>query len=258
MSAPLLEIDDLCVRTVSSGTQLANQKPADEILNGVSLSVQDGELHALVGPSSADTSALASTLLGSPGYEVTSGRILFQGDDITTWGPDVRAKAGLFLAFPDPEAIAGVSVLGFLCQALSARTGIEQGVNDLRLSLIEWMEKLQMDASFIERPLNDGFSSSEKKLNEILQMAVLEPKLAVLDETGPDVDLTTLDTVANGVLTVRSEQPAFGTLAITNHHQLLDHLQPKLVHVLINGQIVTTGGCELAGQLENDGYESFR
>jgi len=249
---PLFEIDDLRVSTVPRGSQVAA-----EILRGVSLTIGEGEIHALMGPNGSGKSTLASTLMGSPAYEVTSGRILFRGDDITAWGADVRAKAGVFLAFQYPQEIAGVSVLNFLRQSLSARKGIEMSVLELHLSLLEWTERLEMDESFMERYVNEGFSSGEKKRNEILQMAVLEPEFAILDETDPELDNDTLRTIAKGVQEIRKDRPALGALAITHHQRLLDHLEPDRVHILIDGRVVQSGGPEVATVLEEDGYESF-
>jgi Fe-S cluster assembly ATP-binding protein len=263
MSEPLFEIDDLRVATPSSddgsagnGSDLAGE--GIPILKGVSLTIQPGEVHALMGPNGSGKSTLASTLLGSPEYDVTGGRILFKGDDITDWDPDVRGKAGVFLAFQYPQEIAGVSVLNFLRQALSARKGIEMSVLELRLALMEWMDKLGMDASFMERYVNEGFSGGEKKRNEVLQMAVLEPEVAILDETDSGLDIDALVAVAEGVQAVRAERPELGILAITHYQRLLDHLEPDHVHVLLDGKIVASGGPELARQLERDGYESFR
>lgn len=250
---PLFEIKDLHVSTPATDTE-----PGIEILKGVSLTVNEGEIHALMGPNGSGKSTLATALLGSPDYEVTSGSINFQGDDITEWDTDVRAKAGLFLAFQYPQEIAGVSVLNFLRQALSARKGIEMSVLELRLSLMEWMERLEMDSSFMERYVNEGFSGGEKKRNEILQMAVLEPEMAILDETDSGLDIDALKTVAKGVQAVRSDRPKLGALAITHYQRLLDHLKPDHVHVLIDGRVVASGGPELAVQLETDGYESFK
>ena len=251
--APLFEIDDLHVSAPA-----ADGAPGTDILKGVSLVVEEGEIHAMMGPNGSGKSTLASVLLGSPEYEVTSGRIRFRGDDITEWDTDVRAKAGLFLAFQYPQEISGVSVLNFLRQALSARKGMEMSVLELRLSLMEWMERLDIDQSFMERYVNEGFSGGEKKRNEILQMAVLEPEMAVLDETDSGLDIDALKTVAAGVQAVRAERPALGTLAITHYQRLLDHLQPDHVHVLVDGRIVASGGPELAHRLETEGYESFR
>jgi Fe-S cluster assembly ATP-binding protein len=255
--APLFVIDDLHVSTPPVETD-SGQEPGIEILNGVSLTVNAGEIHALMGPNGSGKSTLAAALLGSPEYEITSGRILFRGDDITEWDTDVRGKAGLFLAFQYPQEIAGVSVLNFLRQALSARKGIEMSVLELRLSLMEWMDRLSMDTSFMERYVNEGFSGGEKKRNEILQMAVLEPEMAILDETDSGLDIDALKTVAQGVRAIKDERPALGTLAITHYQRLLDHLRPDHVHVLIDGRIVASGGMELAAQLERDGYESFK
>jgi len=249
---PLFEIDDLHVSTVPEGNQASV-----EILKGVSLSVGEGEVHALMGPNGSGKSTLASALMGSPEYEITSGRILFRGDDITDWDTDVRAKAGIFLAFQYPQEIAGVSVLNFLRQSLSARKGMEMSVLELRLSLMEWMERLDMDESFMERYVNEGFSGGEKKRNEILQMAVLEPEFAILDETDSGLDIDALRTVATGVQEIRKDRPALGALAITHYQRLLDHLEPDHVHILIDGKVVRSGGLELATVLEDDGYESF-
>jgi Fe-S cluster assembly ATP-binding protein len=246
VSDPLLEIQDLHV--AAEGT---------EILRGLDLVVPAGEVHALMGPNGSGKSTLANVLLGSPEYEVTQGRILYKGDDITTWGADVRGKAGIFLAFQYPMAIAGVSVINFLRQALSARKGIDLSVLELRLSIMEWMERLDMDPSFADRYLNEGFSGGEKKRNEILQMAILEPELAILDETDSGLDIDALKVVARGVQEVRAERPELGVLAITHYQRLLDHLQPDKVHVLSAGRIIASGGMELATRLEAEGYEGI-
>jgi Fe-S cluster assembly ATP-binding protein len=246
--APLFEIDDLHVR-VAGGLP---------ILNGVDLTVRAGQVHALMGPNGSGKSTLASTLLASPEYDVTQGRLLFQGDDITSWPTDVRGKAGIFLAFQYPQAIAGVSVLNFLRQALSARKGIDLSVLELRLAIMEWMDRLEMDPSFLDRYLNEGFSGGEKKRNEILQMAILEPELAVLDETDSGLDIDALKVVAKGVQEVRADRPELGVLCITHYQRLLEHLQPDRVHILIDGRIVDSGGPELAERLEADGYDSWR
>ena len=254
---PLFVIENLHISTPATETD-SGAEPGAEILKGLSLTINEGEVHALMGPNGSGKSTLAATLLGSPEYEVTSGRVLFRGDDITEWDTDVRGKAGLFLAFQYPQEIAGVSVLNFLRQALSARKGMEMSVLELRLSLMDWMEKLSMDSSFMERYVNEGFSGGEKKRNEILQMAVLDPDMAILDETDSGLDIDALKTVAEGVKAIRAERPKLGTLAITHYQRLLDHLQPDFVHVLIDGRIEASGGMELAAQLESDGYESFK
>jgi len=259
---PLFELRDLHVRAPSAaaGPQSTAEHEAGSstILRGVDLVVGAGELHALMGPNGSGKSTLASTLLGSPDYEVTSGQVRFKGDDITAWPTDVRGKAGIFLAFQYPQAIAGVSVLNFLRQALSARKGIDLSVLELRLSIMEWMARLEMDPSFLDRYLNEGFSGGEKKRNEILQMAILEPELAVLDETDSGLDIDALKVVAKGVQEVRADRPQLGTLIITHYQRLLEHLTPDVVHILVDGRIVASGGPELAEQLERDGYDAFR
>jgi Fe-S cluster assembly ATP-binding protein len=249
MTTPLFEIEGLHARVVGSD---------DEILRGVDLTVGAGEVHALMGPNGSGKSTLANTLLGNPDYEVTAGRIRFRGDDVTGWDTDVRAKAGMFLAFQYPQAIAGVSVINFLRQALSARKGIDLSVLELRLAIMEWMERLEMDPAFADRYLNEGFSGGEKKRNEILQMAILEPEFAVLDETDSGLDIDALKVVARGVEEVRRDRPELGVLAITHYQRLLDHLHPDRVHILVDGRIVDSGGPELAVRLEREGYESWR
>jgi len=229
-----------------------------EILRGVDLVVGPGEVHALMGPNGSGKSTLAGTLLASPDYEVTAGRILFQGDDITAWPTEVRAKAGIFLGFQYPQEIPGVSVIQFLRQALSARKGIDLSVLELRLAIMEWMKRLQMDASFADRYLNEGFSGGEKKRNEILQMAILEPDLAILDETDSGLDVDALRVVANGIHEVRRDRPGMGVVLITHYQRLLHELTPDRVHILVDGRIVASGGPELAERLEAEGYEAFR
>ena len=249
MSAPLFQVEGLKARPAEGGS---------DILNGVDLTVGTGEVHAIMGPNGSGKSTLATTLLGSPEYAVTGGRILFKGDDITDWDTEVRGKAGLFLAFQYPQQVQGVSVINFLRQALSARKGIDLSVLELRLAIMEWMERLDMDPSFADRFLNEGFSGGEKKRNEILQMAILEPEVAILDETDSGLDIDALKVVASGVQEVRRDRPDLGVVAITHYQRLLDHLEPDVVHILVDGRIVASGGMELAEQLERDGYEAFR
>src|SRR3954470_10840840 len=212
-----------------------------------------------MGPNGSGKSTLASTLLGSPEYEVTSGRLLYKGEDITAWPTDVRAKAGIFLAFQYPQEIAGVPVRSFLQQALASRKGIEDlSALETRLAIMDWMERLHMDPSFADRYLNEGFSGGEKKRNEILQMAILEPDLAILDETDSGLDIDALKVVAKGVQEVRRDRPELGVLCITHYQRLLEHLQPDRVHILIDGRVVDSGGMELAERLEAHGYDAWR
>jgi Fe-S cluster assembly ATP-binding protein len=250
MAIPLFAIEDLHVST-------ADENPV-EILRGVDLVIGAGEVHALMGPNGSGKSTLASTLLGSPEYQVTKGRILFKGDDITAWPTDVRAKSGMFLAFQYPQEIQGVSVLNFLRQALSARKGIDLSMLELRLAIMEWMSRLDMDPSFADRYLNEGFSGGEKKRNEILQMAILEPEIAILDETDSGLDIDALRVVAQGVREVLASRPELGILAITHYQRLLDELKPEFVHVLVEGRIVESGGPALALRLESEGYDAWR
>jgi Fe-S cluster assembly ATP-binding protein len=231
---------------------------ADAILRGVDLAVRPGEVHAIMGPNGSGKSTLASALLGSPEYEITSGTITFDGDDVTDWPTDERAKAGMFLAFQYPQEIPGVSVIQFLRQALSARKGIDLSVLELRVAAMEWMQRLGMDSSFVDRYLNEGFSGGEKKRNEIMQMAILEPRLAILDETDSGLDIDALRIVAKGIHEVRADRTEMGFVLITHYQRLLDEVRPDHVHVLMDGRIVASGGMEIAETLERDGYESFR
>jgi Fe-S cluster assembly ATP-binding protein len=245
----LFRIEDLHAQPVEGETQ---------ILKGLSLTVNQGEVHAIMGPNGSGKSTLASTLLGSPEYQVTAGKIFFQGDDITEWPTDLRAKSGMFLGFQYPQEIPGVSVIQFLRQALSARKGIDLSVLELRLATMDWMKRLGMDSSFVDRYLNEGFSGGEKKRNEIMQMAILEPELAILDETDSGLDIDALRTVAKGIREVKADRPTLGIVLITHYQRLLDELRPDHIHILIDGRIVASGGMELAEKLESSGYESFR
>jgi len=229
-----------------------------EILKGVDLTVLPGQVAALMGPNGSGKSTLANTLLGHPDYTVTAGRMLFKGDDITSWPTDVRGKAGLFLAFQYPEEIPGVSVIQFLRQALSARKGIDLSILELRLAIMSWMDRLGIDPAFGDRYLNEGFSGGEKKRNEVLQMAILEPEFAVLDETDSGLDIDALKIVSNGVQEVRADRSDLGVLVITHYQRILQYLRPDVVHVLVDGRIVATGGADLAQRLEQDGYDAWR
>ncbi len=249
MSAPLFEIDDLHAKVAD--TDLPN------ILKGMNLTVNSGEVHALMGPNGSGKSTLAATLLGSPEYEVTGGAVRFKGDDITEWGADVRGKAGMFLAFQHPHEISGVSVINFLRQALSARKGIDLSILELRLSIMEWMDRLGIDPAFADRFLNEGFSGGEKKRNEILQMAILEPEIAILDETDTGLDIDALKIVASGVQEVRKDRPDLGVVVITHYQRLLDLIEPDHVHILRDGKIIDSGGMELAARLEDKGFDAW-
>jgi len=247
VAPPLLEIRDLHVSAEDGA-----------ILRGVDLTLRTGEVHALMGPNGSGKSTLAGALMGHPAYTVTAGSILLNGEDVTGWPTDVRAKAGLFLAFQYPESIEGVSVTQFLRQAMAARQGTEVSVLEVRVLMTEWMERLGMDTSFATRHLNQGFSGGEKKRNEILQMALLEPLVAVLDETDSGLDIDALRVVGRGVRGVREERPELGVLAITHYERLLEELVPDAVHVLVGGRIVASGGPELAAAVESSGYETWR
>jgi Fe-S cluster assembly ATP-binding protein len=190
---------------------------------------------------------------------VTAGRICFKGDDITDWATDVRAKAGLFLAFQYPEEVPGVPVVQFLRQAMGARKGIDDlSILETRVSIMEWMKRLDMDPAFGDRYLNEGFSGGEKKRNEILQLAMLEPDMAVLDETDSGLDIDALRIVAKGVHEVRAARPHMGVLLITHYQRILRALTPDRVHILIDGRIVDSGGPELADRLEREGYDAWK
>ena len=228
------------------------------ILRGVDLVVDYGQTHALMGPNGSGKSTLANTLLGNPAYRVESGRVLYKGEDVTDWPTDVRGKAGMFLAFQYPEEIPGVPVAQFLRQALSARRGTDLSVLELRVSIMEWMKRLGMDPSFGDRYLNEGFSGGEKKRNEVLQMAILEPDLAILDETDSGLDIDALGVVGRGVTSVREARPELGVIVVTHYQRILDQLRPDFVHLLIDGRIVESGGPDLALRLEEEGYEAWR
>ena len=250
MTDTLFRVDNLHARPVEGDHA--------EILRGLDLTVDAGEVHAIMGPNGSGKSTLGSTLMGSPEYEVTDGSVHFLGDDVTSWPVDERAKAGMFLAFQYPQEIAGVSVIQFLRQALSARKGLDLSVLELRLATMDWMKRLGMDSSFVDRYLNEGFSGGEKKRNEVMQMAILEPELAILDETDSGLDIDALRIVAQGIREVRDERPTMGVVLITNYQRLLDEVAPDHVHILVDGAIVASGGMELAEQLERDGYDAFK
>jgi Fe-S cluster assembly ATP-binding protein len=242
---PLLEITDL---HASAGDH--------EILKGVDLTVNRGEIHALMGPNGSGKSTLANVLMGNPAFTVTGGNVRFNGEDITGAPPTDRGVAGMFLAFQHPESIPGVSVIQFLRQALSNRTGTNLTVLELRLKVMDAMKDLGMESSFADRYLNEGFSGGERKRNEVLQMAVLQPELAIMDETDSGLDIDALRTVADGVNKLTT--PERGFLIITHYQRLLDYVTPDVVHIFMEGRILESGGPELAAKLEEEGYDSFR
>jgi len=257
MARELFRVDDLWIAPTPD-TTVGSPSSEDPIVRGLDLIVGEGEVHAIMGPNGSGKSTLAATLMGSPEYQVSSGTVTFRGDDVTDWPADLRAKAGMFLAFQYPQEIPGVSVIQFLRQALSARKGFDLSVLELRVSAMEWMQRLGMDSSFVDRYLNEGFSGGEKKRNEIMQLAILEPALAILDETDSGLDIDALRIVAKGIHEVRADRPEMAVVLITHYQRLLNELRPDRIHVLIDGRIVASGGMEIAERLERDGYEAFR
>ena len=231
-----------------------------DILKGVDLAVRPGEIHAIMGPNGSGKSTLAKVVAGHPAYEVTAGSVAFQGDDLLEMEPDERAQAGVFMAFQYPVAIPGVSIANFLRTALQARLqdGEELDLFDFQELLMERMELLDMEPSFAQRHVNDGFSGGEKKRNEILQMAVLNPAMAVMDETDSGLDIDALRIVAHGVNTLKAENPGMSVLLITHYQRMLNYITPDVVHVMVKGRIVESGGPEVALGLEERGYEQYR
>ncbi len=240
-----LEIQNLHVRTEER-----------EILQGVDLKVARGETHALMGPNGSGKSTLANTLMGNPTYEVTEGKIILDGEDLTEADPDERARAGLFLAFQYPATIPGVSVANFLRMAVNARREENIKVKEFGQVLGKNMELLKIDRAFTSRYLNEGFSGGEKKRAEILQLAMLAPDFAVLDETDSGLDIDALRIVSDGVNAMRGDERGF--LIITHYTRILGYVKPDFVHIMLDGQIVREGGSELAGELEDKGYEFVR
>ncbi|KXK20230.1 MAG: putative ATP-dependent transporter SufC [Chloroflexi bacterium OLB15] len=232
------------------------------ILRGVNLIVRQGEVHALMGPNGSGKSTLANVLMGNPAYEVTAGQIIFDGKDLLEMEADERSRAGLFLAFQYPVSIPGVTLANFLRLAINARLKAANpeskgiSVGDFRKMMREKMDGLHMEHNFAGRYLNEGFSGGEKKRAEILQMAVLEPKIAILDETDSGLDIDALRVVSEGVVKLRG--PNLGALVITHYQRILNYIKPDFVHVMYQGQIVENGGPELALRLEEAGYDWIR
>jgi Fe-S cluster assembly ATP-binding protein len=231
-----------------------------EILKGVDLVVTRGEIHALMGPNGSGKSTLANAIMGHPGYEITEGKILFAGRDATELEPDERARLGLFMAFQYPSAIPGVSVINFLRTAINAHRKARGedpiGLKEFRKELEGQMELLKVDREFTRRYLNEGFSGGEKKRCEILQMAILKPQVAVMDETDSGLDIDALRTVAEAVNAMRG--PDLGVLIITHYQRILGYVAPDFIHIMLDGRIVEEGGPELAAELEQRGYDWVR
>ena len=227
-----------------------------EILKGVDLTINKGEVHVIMGPNGAGKSTLASILVGHPKHEVVDGQILLEGEDITELEVDERAQKGIFLSFQYPEEIPGLTVEDFLRTAKEAVTGEKQYIMQFHNELVEKMEKLHINPEYAERHLNVGFSGGEKKKNEILQMAVLEPKLAILDETDSGLDIDATKIVFEGVQKLKTKDTAL--LIITHYDKVLEYLKPDFVHVLMDGKIVKSGGIEIVEAIEKDGYGKMR
>jgi Fe-S cluster assembly ATP-binding protein len=224
-----------------------------QIVNGLDLTIPAGEVHAIMGPNGSGKSTLANTLMGHPHYEVTGGRILLKGEDITKLPPNERAQRGMFLAMQYPTSIPGVTMVNFLRAAMKAVQGKDVPVREFRERLREALDVLKMDESFARRYVNDGFSGGEKKRAEVLQMSLLRPVMAVMDETDSGLDIDALRTVAEGINTLRG--PDRGILLITHYQRILNYVTPDHVHVLYRGRIVRSGGRELASELEEKGYD---
>jgi Fe-S cluster assembly ATP-binding protein len=238
----VLQVEDLTVEV-----------DGKQIVNGLTLSVPAGEVHAIMGPNGSGKSTLANALMGHPKYDITGGRVLLKGEDITDLPPNERARKGLFLAMQYPTSVPGVTMTNFLRAALKGVRGTDVPVREFRTQLMESMALLKMDESFVRRYLNEGFSGGEKKRAEVLQMSLLKPVMAVMDETDSGLDIDALRTVAEGINSLRT--PEMGVLLITHYQRMLDYIKPDRVHVLYRGRIVRSGGPELALELEEKGYD---
>ncbi|HEU5317469.1 MAG TPA: Fe-S cluster assembly ATPase SufC [Chloroflexota bacterium] len=240
-AVPTLQVEDL--RVAIDGR---------EILHGIDLRVSKGEVHAILGPNGSGKSTLAYALMGSPRYEVTAGSVTFKGEDLLAMGTDERARAGLFLAFQYPTSIPGVQMGNFLRLAVKSRFG-DAAVKGFRRELAEKLRVLKMDDSYMRRYLNEGFSGGEKKKAEILQMAMLKPEVAIMDETDSGLDVDAFRVVADGVNAMRG--PEMGIVVITHYNRMLEYIKPDFVHVLIGGKIVKEGGPDLAQEVDRHGYQ---
>ncbi len=245
MSDPILELRDLKVSITS--------QPETQIVHGVDLRIGAGEVHALMGPNGSGKSTIANTIAGSPTYTVDSGQVLFKGEDVTKLPPDQRARKGMFLSFQYPTALPGVTMVNFLREAMKARRGEDVPPREFLQELRQTLEMLKMDEEFARRYVNDGFSGGEKKRAEILQLGMLRPELAILDETDSGLDIDALRTVAEGLNALRT--PEIGILIITHYQRILNYIEPDFVHVLVDGKIVRSGEAELARQIEDEGYD---
>lgn len=226
-----------------------------EILKGVDLEIKAGEIHAVMGPNGSGKSTLANALMGHPNYSITAGKVFYRGENITEMPTDEKARKGIFLAFQYPVAIPGVTVTNFLRSITKARQGMEMPAKDFRKLMQDTMAKLSMDPGFAKRYVNDGFSGGEKKRCEILQMALLKPELAILDETDSGLDIDALKVVCEGIN--RTMHGGMGMLIITHYQRMLNYTKPHKVHVFAGGRIVETGGAELVEILEKEGYDRF-
>ena len=249
MAEPLLKITNLHAEIAEDGT---------EILKGLDLELNAGEIHAIMGPNGSGKSTLSKVISGHPAYEVTDGDILFKGESVLDMEPDERARAGIFLAFQYPVEIPGVSVANFMRTALNAKRGEEVDIFDFQDELETRMGMLEMDPAFAMRSVNDGFSGGEKKRNEILQLAMLEPQLAVMDETDSGLDIDALKIVTSGINKIKDERREMAVLLITHYQRMLNYITPDRVHVLVEGRIIRSGGPELALELEERGYDWLR
>jgi len=250
MSEPLLRVENLHAVIAEDGT---------EILRGVDLEIGWGEIHAIMGPNGSGKSTLSKVLSGHPAYEVTEGSVWFRGRNLLELEVDERARAGVFLAFQYPVEIPGVSIANFMRTAMQANSPAQElDIFDFQDALVDRMSLLEMDASFAERSVNEGFSGGEKKRNEILQLALLKPSLAVLDETDSGLDIDALKIVSKAVNMLHQERADMAVLLITHYQRLLNYITPDHVHVMVSGRIVRSGGPELAQELEAAGYEVYR